>query len=504
MIIYNQEQLDAIDSCVNFINKGNPSEFYLIEGKAGTGKTTVIKEIIKRFSNKKFVVGALAHKAKNVIRESIEKDNIKANITYNSIAGMINLQLDLETGMFKEKYNPDQKKMLYNYNIIIIDEGSMVNEESIDLIFQKKNKYAKVIFLGDIGQLPPIRTKDNPYYSTWSDIDLSKNSPVFETKNKSKLLIRVRQGEESPILPYADFFWNNSQLDNPRKNPTNLNDRKTIINSKGALIFVNETKEIYGSILKLFDISIKENKSNLIKFVSYRNATREKINKHIHSYFFGKDCTTFQKGELIIFNDNFGDIENSSEFQIIERYPDFYDKKDNLLLYSIDIIFDNNIKQLVLLHPDSYNDHQNLIKRKFNEAFATKKEINEYTDNKIKKGDKFYYPDLTISKNSLKDKYKKQLEEAWSEKFRFPNIDYAYCVSCHKSQGSTYDTVIVHEQDIVSVTKIDDKQKSQSLYTAITRAKNITALISSERIYNDIHTSTINFIEINEKINNGK
>jgi hypothetical protein len=492
-MVYNKEQLDAIQSCISFIKGGNPNNYFLIEGKAGTGKTTVIKEVISNFKNYNIIAGALSHKAKYVIKESIEK-NTNITINYSSIAGMLGLILDLETGTFKKDYN--KKNDFNKYSIIIIDEASMVNEETIDLIFKEKDKKAKVIFLGDIGQLPPIRTKANPYYKDWNDNDLGKISPVFETINKVKLLTRVRQGEESPILPFADFFWNNTLSDNPIKSPANIKYRNSIINNKGSLIFVNETKEVFKNLLKVYDTAIKNNNPNLIKFVTYKNKTKYLINRYIHAHFFGPKCNTFQNGELIIFNDNFGDIENSSEYQIVKRYPDFIDAKDGLKLYSIDIMAEEGLIQLVLLHPDSQTDYEQIIKNKFKFAFSLKSQIDKLDQDK---------EDYQTLKKELSLRYQNALENAWDEKKRFPNIDYAYCINIHKSQGSTYDIVVVHEQDIMSVRPIDNKQKSQSIYTALTRAKNISIVISSERIYNnDIDIENIDLNKINNNIENDK
>jgi len=490
-MVYNEEQLNAIESCINFIKQGNSSEYFLIEGKAGTGKTTVIKEVIKKFKHKKIIAGALSHKAKYVIRESIESSREKIKIDYSSIAGMLSMQLDLETGTFKKIYTKGSNvNKLNNYDIVIIDEASMVNEEMIELLFKEKKKNAKLIFLGDIGQLPPIRTKSNPYYCEWNDIDLSKNSPIFNTKNKVKLLKRVRQGEESPILPFADFFWENTQNESPLKNPANIKYRNTIINDKGSIIFVNETKEIFKQILELYEKQIKNKNSNLVKFLTYKNNTRNSINKYIHEYFFGKNSNTFESGETIIFNDNFGDYENSSEYQIVKKYDPFIDKIDNIKLYSIDIVVDDRIEQLNLLHPDSYNDYEKIIKNKFNIAFKVKNFISENEKNSSKKELKELY-----------DLYRKKLEDAWEAKKRFPNIDYAYAITIHKAQGSTYDIAIIHEQDIMSVKPTGNKEKSQSIYTALTRAKNISIIISNERLYNNT-IDNINLVELNNNINN--
>ena len=60
---------------------------------------------------------------------------------------------------------------------------------------------------------------------------------------------------------------------------------------------------------------------------------------------------------------------------------------------------------------------------------------------------------------------------------RYAKIDYGYAITSHKSQGSTYDTVIVDENDINSVNKTSNGNKSESIYTALTRAKNVSISI---------------------------
>jgi Fe-S cluster biosynthesis and repair protein YggX len=492
MVVYNKEQLTAIKDCIDFIKTGNPKEYFLIEGKAGTGKTTVIKEVIQEFKDRKIVVGALSHKAKNVIRESINNNSL--DITYASISGMLGMKLDLETGIFKKEYSKNKKNKFKRFGLIIIDEASMVNEEMIEIIFKEKGILSKVVFLGDVGQLPPIRTKLNPYYLNWSEENLQKNSPVFNTKNKVKLLTRVRQGEESPILPFADFYWENSLSDNPVANPVSISERKTIINEKGALIFINETKELFESFLKMFENGINNNKLNLIKFVTYKNETKSLINKYIRHFLFGNRADSFQKGELVIFNDNFREIENATEAQITEVYPTFNDKIHDIKLYSADFLFEGILEKITLLHPDSRLAHNTIVKNKFNDAFSIKNQIETLDVNS---------EDSANKKNELTKNYLTALGVAWDEKKRFPTVDSAYAINAHRSQGSTYDIVIVHEKDIMGVKPISNRQKSQCIYTAITRAKNICVVISDQQVDNsDMDIKNLNLMELNDKFNN--
>lgn len=52
-------------------------------------------------------------------------------------------------------------------------------------------------------------------------------------------------------------------------------------------------------------------------------------------------------------------------------------------------------------------------------------------------------------------------------------FDFAYAITCHKSQGSEFDTVLIYEQTIGK----DPTDRSRWLYTAITRAKQRVILV---------------------------
>ena len=70
-------------------------------------------------------------------------------------------------------------------------------------------------------------------------------------------------------------------------------------------------------------------------------------------------------------------------------------------------------------------------------------------------------------------------------KATFAEIDYSYAITSHKSQGSTYDNVIVDLKDIYSVGATTNASKSRSAYTGLTRAKNTAIIITSKATTND-------------------
>jgi hypothetical protein len=53
----------------------------------------------------------------------------------------------------------------------------------------------------------------------------------------------------------------------------------------------------------------------------------------------------------------------------------------------------------------------------------------------------------------------------------FNQFEYAYAVNTYVVQGDTYDNVYINLRDILSVGPITDREKLQSFYTAVTRAR---------------------------------
>lgn len=443
-IVLNQEQQLAIDKINEFIKKGNSAEWFMLEGKAGVGKTTVVSEFLKPFlSKKRIVLSALSHKAKKVILGKVKENFDEAELRglyASSVASMLGMTFDLETGKFVKIYKK-KKPIIKIVDLIIVDEASMINEEGLTLIMSEKKKSAKVIFLGDIGQLPPIREV--------GDENSGKPSPTFNTNNKYQLLNRVRQTENSSILPYSDYYWNNSVINTePEEDPIPFEIRK---NTDEIIFVTNLEKTILENkehFLKLKEVQNQD----LIKVVVYKNKTREAINWYIRTVIY-KDPKEFEVGDVLIFNDNYGDggellIENATEVTVVAIKPQKFNGKwdgykldvtDNESFWTVDVLSKNSL--------DAFNKH-------VSDLFKVAKT-------------------LPFGKER-----NRQLKKAWDTKRRFANLDFGYAITSHKSQGSTYKYVIIVEDDILSVSMINDVEKSQSLYTAITRASDKVWIVS--------------------------
>lgn len=134
-------------------------ENYLITGRAGTGKSTVLKEFVRRNKDKKIAVVAFTGFA-------------ALNVGGQTIHSLFHLSLDpqdvndtMETSM------PGYvEEVLKNLDILVIDEISMVRSDIMDMMnkklcIAKKNDYpfggCRIIAFVDMYQLAPVAKTDD-------------------------------------------------------------------------------------------------------------------------------------------------------------------------------------------------------------------------------------------------------------------------------------------------------------------------------------------------------
>lgn len=144
------DQKEAIIGSIN-------NNIAIIKGSAGTGKTTIIKEIINIFKIKKikYLIVSFTGKAVSRIREVLN-DN-----TPSTINKAIN-----------------NHKKLDKFEYLIIDEASMITSELFYNFICKFNHNYKIIFIGDPNQLEPIGIGN-----LFEQLILSDVIPIFELRS---------------------------------------------------------------------------------------------------------------------------------------------------------------------------------------------------------------------------------------------------------------------------------------------------------------------------------
>lgn len=470
-ITYNKEQQSAIVNAVSFLKTNtDPTQYYVIEGKAGTGKTTIAKEILKEFEDEQIYVAAVSHKAKGVIKSSFGDDT--RGKKFFSIAGLLGMKGINDNDTQTTKFQVGLKVPLLDNPpaLLVIDEASMITEDVLKKIIDINSSLSRpfqMLFLGDIGQIQPIRDEQSEFYRTHKDL-LNKKSDIFNSKHKSKLITRVRQGEANPILPYADYFWENSQKENPELNPTQHIVRNNQITDKGSLLFSNSEGEVLNSVIKAVKNAVEKGLTNHVKIVTYHVNEKTELNQKIHEALFGKD-SDYSKGDMLILNSPYdlpdvnATMENSSEIQIKSIQDEDTDEFGVHTLY---------LETNGTAYTRTGNEQKDCVIQ-----VVSRNDIGLYNQ---KLQELAYY-----AKRQTNRALKKQAwGDFWEYKGRYADVDFGYAITAHKSQGSTYDIVVVDEKDIMGTTATSNQEKSELIYTALTRPRKTAIVISSVPVSN--------------------
>ena len=157
------------------------SNVTVITGKAGVGKSVSVRSILTIYERAGFTIGcaALSAKAAKVIEES-------TSFPATTIHRMLKSKGD---NTFE--YNANNP---LPFNVVFIDEGSMISAEIFYHIFQAILPATKLIICGDNGQLPPIG-----YGNVFNDL-----LDMREYLNCYELTKVMRQAQDSGITSDAN------------------------------------------------------------------------------------------------------------------------------------------------------------------------------------------------------------------------------------------------------------------------------------------------------------
>jgi hypothetical protein len=159
---------EAAAYTLRFINQTQRSVF--LTGKAGTGKTTLLREIIETTHKNTVVVaptGIAALNAGGVTIHSMFQLPFGGFIPENSTPNFSeNTKFETKTTLRRQyKMSGLKKSVIRNMELLIIDEVSMLRADLLDAIdfimqtIRKRNSPfggVQVLFIGDLLQLPPV------------------------------------------------------------------------------------------------------------------------------------------------------------------------------------------------------------------------------------------------------------------------------------------------------------------------------------------------------------
>ena len=173
------EQLDTIKKSLH-------RTISLITGKAGTGKTSIMRAIVKAYTENQFTMTASALSA--MAAQRITEATTFPAMTIHRTLGCV--------GLNDFTFNKDNHMIT---SVAFLDEGSMVNASLFLHWLEAIDDNTRIIISGDHKQLPPIG-----FGNVFSDL-----IEMFDNTVVSKLVKPMRQAEKSGILVDANLIREN-------------------------------------------------------------------------------------------------------------------------------------------------------------------------------------------------------------------------------------------------------------------------------------------------------
>jgi len=401
-------------------------------GYAGTGKTTLINNILKEHSvmyeDNRLV--APTHKACRIISEACEG---REAITLHSLMGYSPL-------VQIENFDPDNPEFGFTNTDkfprkgnLFDDEASMTGEKFMFRILEYCVKYgSKVLFIGDPCQLPPINEKISKIFSL-----------------PSITLTEVVRTDIDNLLEAATYLRNNIHNKHPRLAP--------FIDNK-ALCLYDDTK-VKNSLENLFD-----NRFNA-KYLTFKKDTAYAANRIIRKIISPEASKyRFVPGDIINpfvsgVQSGSGNYMNSEDLMVVNcSFRTFDIAGYGIETDYLECINEDDEKVMVkVVRPESYYAFYHVYNYLKTEAKNEKDYNSRARKNlevmKIRCG--FLVMDRIVSPKASYYNYE-------------PTVDYGFAMTVHRSQGASYPYTYIDSNDLATCKDI--WTRNRLLYVGITRA----------------------------------
>lgn len=430
-------------------------------GAAGTGKTTVLKTFIRELNvsmKRQTIITAPTHKAKKIVSgiTGLEGSTIQAILGLRPATDLLSFSLN------KPEFDFRAKAKINDCKICIVDECSMVNKGLYTLLVEKaKEVGAKLLFVGDSYQLPPIKEESSlTLKNTMTEAVLTEIVRQAETNKLSFLLKIIRKDIDNGTDKFLKFLYDNASGEGCYN-----------VNKKEGFRVIQNKEEFAQETIKLFKSPIYKEDRDFVKFAAWTNPSVMSWADYIRTNLGFDTNNTINKGEVLtayrsIAIDDELVIANSEDY-VVCHIGEYEKSPTNIKISG----------QWVQLRSNDSCDNANIF-------------IVDSTDELIQRNFVEIAYDHILRTKDLSGLNRK---EAWKSYFNFVNnnislrslkygndeiikksLYFGYASTVHKTQGSTYEHIVVNGSDILR--NPNKKEQLQLWYVALSRARS-SALI---------------------------
>lgn len=431
----------------------------LLEGFAGSGKTTLASVVITELKRRGYRVFGCAptHQAAQQLKKAYEESGIQLDFI-GTIHSALGLKLEpdedsqklVDSGQPKtSSKNPFSHRIEYKCDILVFDEVSMASDTMHEkLLNRQKLDRFHILHIGDEYQLEPP--------------DSTEGSPIFQITNKARLTKVTRQAEGSPIIQFSadcrgkiDYFEGRSKENKPFSFDSHVN---------GKEIQKIRTSQIVDKYLELIGNDPSNATNNRV--LAFTNERVDALNRVIRKRLLGPDAAEFVNGEILILQDPTKSFYNNQEVLVTEvcedvvtvEAPHLIDEKGNITKY-IENEFDAFQIKIEMPDDPEYCERIYVFGQASRESF----------DIWMGKLARHY---AKMKREGNKRGSAAGWREWWNLKGRFPGTRPAFASTVHKAQGCTMNDVIFDLGTTMPFFKVNPSTAWRLVYVAATRPRN--------------------------------
>jgi exodeoxyribonuclease-5 len=427
-----------------FLLSKKPNPAYLLQGYAGTGKTTLVTTLVKTLPQigMRYQLMTPTGRAAKVLSGYTGK-------TASTIHRKIYRFQQYADGSFRMTRAENKAKN----TVFIVDECSMISEEMsngrsliddlINYVFSGEN--CRLLLIGDNAQLPPVGLENSPA----NDINVLKHEFGL-TVAAYELTEVMRQEEESGIL------WNATELRKALMALTPLTPLMPLFNVNGfSDVHRIEPQEFEELLWQSFN----GKNTNEAVVICRSNKRANMFNQAIRARILQEEGEIATGDKLMVVKNNYFWTDEDQKISFIANGD------------MIELMRINNTEEMYGFHfadvdiqLTDYQEEPNLsVKILLETLTSDSPALTQEESDKLYRAVEEDYMDIP----NKRDRYKAMRQNPY---FNALQVKFGYALTCHKTQGGQWPTVFLDAPYI----KEDESLQISDLrwfYTAVTRAQ---------------------------------
>ncbi|MBR3566199.1 MAG: AAA family ATPase [Paludibacteraceae bacterium] len=478
-ITLTQGQAKVLNQLKSFITSSD--RIFALKGYAGTGKTTLVRFIIKHLkaSNIPYKLLATTGRAAKILKDYT---GFEANTIHHMIYKFRDLNKDLseidtenpqadQTGQLMLVFEPVTIQNEDKPTIYIVDESSMISDTPdplttqakfgngkllTELIEYDKNPKSKFIFVGDPCQLPPITSSNSPaldpiylrttFHVGVQEAELTQIMRQTDSNDITSAAAKIRQMYQ--VAPFDETAYHGQKV---------WGRHLPLSNHKNICLHYSK-EDMLDYYFKMMQQNGREN----VIYVCRQNKTCAQLSNLIRQRLGYYDTINVGDLLMVIQNQQTTGLMNGDMVEVISINKDYHH---------------------TLQVSSRYHPYTNLrfIEARVRELFSGTEKTTLILVNTLEQNNNLdsdqqtgLFIDFAIrmkhrgitQKNNMQAFAEALSTDPYLNALR---VSYGYAVTCHKAQGGEWDNVFVDMPG--NMTLCPTKEKFQWIYTAMTRAK---------------------------------